>query len=92
MNATPAYLVRLQLKEGVADTGECPFIIPVIRTLNIEFTAPVTFFVGVRPIASFETASPPKSLVFSAPPENNISCSAASAVALVTLPWLSASR
>lgn len=46
MTATPAYLVRLQLTEGVADSGEYPFIIPVIRTLNIEFTAPVTFFVG----------------------------------------------
>jgi len=46
MNATPAYLVRLQLKESVADSGEYPFVIPVIRTLSIEFTAPVTFFVG----------------------------------------------
>ena len=48
MNATPAYLVRLQLKEGVADSGEYPFIIPAIRALDIEFTAPVTFFVGAN--------------------------------------------
>jgi hypothetical protein len=35
-------------------------------------------------IASLQTASPPKSFVFRVPPENNISCSAASAVALAT--------
>ena len=46
MTATPAYLVRLQLKEGVAESGEYPFLIPAIRALDIEFTAPVTFFVG----------------------------------------------
>jgi len=46
MNATPPYLVRLQLKDGVADRGKYPFNVPVIRSLAIEFTAPVTFFVG----------------------------------------------
>src|SRR5262245_58911086 len=46
MNATPPYLVRLQLKDGVADSGEYPFIIPAIRNLDIEFTALVTFFAG----------------------------------------------
>jgi predicted ATPase len=46
MNATPPYLVRLQLKDGVADRGEYPFIIPAIRNLDIEFTSSVTFFVG----------------------------------------------
>ena len=46
MTASPAYLVRLQLKPGGAASDEYPFIIPVIRTLDIEFTAPVTFFVG----------------------------------------------
>ena len=46
MHAAPPYLVRLQLKEGVADRGEYPFIVPAVRSLDIEFTAPVTFFVG----------------------------------------------
>ena len=45
VNYSP-YLVRLQLKDGAADSGEYPFTIPAIRTLDIEFTAPVTFFVG----------------------------------------------
>jgi predicted ATPase len=34
------------LKDGVTDSREYPFAIPTIRTLDIEFTAPVTFFVG----------------------------------------------
>lgn len=46
MNASPPYLVRLQLKDGVADRGAYPLAIPAIRSLDIEFTAPVTFFVG----------------------------------------------
>jgi predicted ATPase len=46
MNATPPYLVRLQLKEGAADGCEYPFSLPLIRCLDIEFTSPVTFFVG----------------------------------------------
>jgi predicted ATPase len=46
MNATPPYLVRLQLKEGAADGCEHPFSLPLIRCLDIEFTSPVTFFVG----------------------------------------------
>lgn len=39
-----------------------------------------------RRSASLDTASPPKSLEFKAPPENNISCNAASAVPVVTIP------
>jgi len=46
MNPTPPYLVRLQLKEGAADGSEYPFSLPLIRCLDIEFTSPVTFFVG----------------------------------------------
>jgi predicted ATPase len=46
MSSSPPYLVHLQLKEGVTDDGEYPFSIPAIRSLEIEFTAPVTFFVG----------------------------------------------
>jgi predicted ATPase len=46
MNVTPPYLVRLQLKEGAADGCEYPFSLPLIRCLDIEFTSPVTFFVG----------------------------------------------
>lgn len=42
----PPYLVRLQLKETATKSGEFPFIIPVVRGLDIEFTSPVTFFVG----------------------------------------------
>lgn len=41
----PPYLVRLQLKDG-ADGREYPFNLALIRSLDIEFTAPVTYFVG----------------------------------------------
>ena len=34
------------MKEGAADSGEYPFSLPLIRCLDIEFTSPVTFFVG----------------------------------------------
>ena len=46
MDPSPPYLVRLQLKEGAADGGDYPFSLPLIRCLDIEFTSPVTFFVG----------------------------------------------
>jgi predicted ATPase len=46
MGPSPPYLVRLQLKEEAADGGEYPFNVPLIRCLDIEFTSPVTFFVG----------------------------------------------
>jgi predicted ATPase len=46
MGASPPYLVRLQLKEGADDGGHYPFSLPLIRCLDIEFTSPVTFFVG----------------------------------------------
>jgi predicted ATPase len=46
MGSTPPYLVRLQLKEGAADCAEYPFSLALIRGLDIEFTSPVTFFVG----------------------------------------------
>jgi hypothetical protein len=46
MGPSPPYLVRLQLKERAADDGEYPFSLPLIRCLDIEFTSPVTFFVG----------------------------------------------
>ena len=40
------YLVRLQAKEGVPESTEYPFSLPLVRGLDVEFTAPVTFFVG----------------------------------------------
>jgi predicted ATPase len=46
MVSMPPYLVRLQLKESVTEGGEYPFSLPLIRCLDIEFMAPVTFFVG----------------------------------------------
>ena len=46
MTVTPPYLVRLQLKQGAADGCEYPFNLPLIRRLDIEFTSPVTYFVG----------------------------------------------
>ena len=46
MGPSPPYLVRLQLKEGAAAGAESPFSLPLIRCLDIEFTSPVTFFVG----------------------------------------------
>jgi predicted ATPase len=42
----PPYLLRLQLKEGAAAAGEYPFSLPLVRCLDVEFTSPVTFFVG----------------------------------------------
>ena len=46
MGSSPPYLVRLRLRECVVDSGEYPFDLPLIRCLDIEFTSPVTFFVG----------------------------------------------
>jgi predicted ATPase len=46
MGSTPLYLSRLQLKEEASAAGEYPFSLPLIRSLDMEFTAPVTFFVG----------------------------------------------
>ena len=43
---TPPYLVRLSLKEGLVGRDEYPFSVPLFRTLNVELTSPVTFFVG----------------------------------------------
>ena len=40
------YLVRLQVKEGIPESNEYPFSLPLVRRLDVEFTAPVTFFVG----------------------------------------------
>jgi predicted ATPase len=38
--------VRLTLKDDEVDPGQYPFNIPAIRTLDLELTSPVTFFVG----------------------------------------------
>src|SRR5690348_9920263 len=46
MAGTPPYLLRVQLKEGPAEGGAYPFNLPIVRALDVEFTAPVTFFVG----------------------------------------------
>jgi predicted ATPase len=46
MGSMPPYLVRLRLKEGAAQGPEYPFNLALIRSLDIEFTSPVTFFVG----------------------------------------------
>jgi predicted ATPase len=46
MDSTAPYLVRLQLKEGAAEPGDYPFNLALICSLDIEFTSPVTFFVG----------------------------------------------
>jgi predicted ATPase len=46
MDAPPPYLLRLQVKDGVATSGEYPFNLPALRSLDIEFRSPVTFFVG----------------------------------------------
>jgi predicted ATPase len=42
----PPYLVRLQLKEDGARGHDYPFNLALTRGLDIEFTSPVTFFVG----------------------------------------------
>lgn len=46
MASTPPYLVRLQRKDAAAEHGDYPFNLPLMRRLDIAFTAPVTFFVG----------------------------------------------
>jgi predicted ATPase len=46
MALTAPYLVRVHLKEHVVDSEEYPFSLPIVRGLDIEFAAPVTFFVG----------------------------------------------
>jgi predicted ATPase len=46
MSSTPPYLVRLQLKQSPPDAREYPFALPLIRSLDVEFTSAVTFFVG----------------------------------------------
>jgi predicted ATPase len=46
MSAVAPYLVRIHLKEGAGESSEYPFNLPLIRSLDIEFTTPVTFFVG----------------------------------------------
>ena len=46
MAATAPYLVRLHLKDDAVLSEEYPFNLPLIRALDIEFTSPVTFFVG----------------------------------------------
>jgi predicted ATPase len=45
---TPAapYLDRLRLKEGAVDGENYPFHLPQMRTLDVELTSAVTFFVG----------------------------------------------
>lgn len=45
MAAAP-YLVRLHIKEDAATSVDYPFHLPLIRCLDIDFTSPVTFFVG----------------------------------------------
>jgi predicted ATPase len=46
MASMPPYLTRLQLKENAPESAEYPFSLALVRSLDIEFTAPVTFFVG----------------------------------------------
>jgi predicted ATPase len=46
MNVTAPYLVRVQLKEDAEHGADHPFNLALIRSLDIEFTSPVTFFVG----------------------------------------------
>lgn len=40
------YLLGLTLKEGAPKSEHYPFHLPLIRCLDVEFTSPVTFFVG----------------------------------------------
>jgi predicted ATPase len=40
------YLVGLQLARGAVDTEAYPFNLPAIRSLDVRFLRPVTFFVG----------------------------------------------
>lgn len=46
MASTPPYLVRVHLKEHAVESEEYPFSLSILRGLDIEFTSPVTFFVG----------------------------------------------
>jgi predicted ATPase len=46
MAGTVPYLQALRVREDHVKCHEYPFSVPLIRTLNIEFNSPVTFFVG----------------------------------------------
>lgn len=46
MASTPPYLVRVHMKEHAVESEAYPFSLPIVRGLDIEFTSPVTFFVG----------------------------------------------
>jgi predicted ATPase len=46
MTTSAPYLVRLRLKEDATERSDYPFNLPLVRSLDIEFVSPVTFFVG----------------------------------------------
>jgi predicted ATPase len=46
MGAAPPFLAKLQVKEEAVGGHEYPLSVAIIRNLDVEFTSPVTFFVG----------------------------------------------
>ena len=46
MNERVPYLLGVSLKPECAPSADYPFHLPLIRTLELQFTSPVTFFVG----------------------------------------------
>ena len=40
------YLIGVRMREPVPVAGEYPFHLPLLRAIDVEFSAPVTFFVG----------------------------------------------
>jgi predicted ATPase len=46
MASAAPFLVALQLKDRAVESDGYPFSLPLIRALDIEFSSPVTFFVG----------------------------------------------
>jgi predicted ATPase len=46
MTQTAPYLLGVRMREPVATAREYPFHLPLLRTIDVEFSSPVTFFVG----------------------------------------------
>ena len=45
-STAPPYLLGLRIADGADTTDAYPFHLPLLRTLDLQFTSPVTFFVG----------------------------------------------
>jgi predicted ATPase len=46
MTEAPPYLLAVRMREPVANAGAYPFHLHLLRTIDVAFSSPVTFFVG----------------------------------------------